>query len=324
LQFLRPHEKQPRILAIGEAMIEFAPAGDGLFKRGFAGDTLNTAWYLRALLPASFGVAYATRIGSDAVSNEFQNFVEHSGIAADSISRDPERTLGLYTISLEGAERRFSYWRENSAARRLADDFDRLAQTIGAADLVYCSGITLAVIGETGRANLRRAVAQAHTAGTRIAFDSNIRLRLWPDERTARSAIEEFLSVTDVALPSFDDEANLWKDRSPEATVDRLRRLGVAEIAVKNGASGATLFAAEKIANVAAVPVADVADTTAAGDSFNAAYLAARCLGYSPNKSCALGHELAGQVVRHRGALAPAEALLPIRSKFADQRGTEK
>jgi 2-dehydro-3-deoxygluconokinase len=324
LQFLRSHEKRPRILAIGEAMIEFAPAGEGLFKRGFAGDTLNTAWYLRALLPASFGVTYATRIGSDAVSNEFQHFVERSGIATDSISRDSERTLGLYTISLEGTERRFSYWRENSAARRLADDFDRLVQTIAAADLVYCSGITLAVIGETGRANVRRAVADARAAGTRIAFDSNIRLRLWPDERTARSAIEEFLAVTDVALPSFDDEANLWKDRSPEATVERLRRLGIQEIAVKNGASGSTLFAAEKVAQIAAVPVADVADTTAAGDSFNAAYLAARCLGYSPNESCKLGHELAGEVVRHRGALAPAGALLPVRSKFADEREPEK
>ncbi len=318
LNFLRRADKSLRIVGIGEAMIEFAPVPDRLFKRGFAGDTLNTSWYLRGLLPDAFKVAYATRVGTDATSNEFVAFVQDAGIEIDAISRDPERTLGLYTITLEGAERRFSYWRENSAARLLADDPERLAKSFSEAALVYVSGISLAVIGERGRKNLRDALTDARNSGTRVAFDSNIRLRLWPDQATAKSAIEEFLELSDVALPSFDDEANIWKDDSPESTMKRLRDSGAGEIVVKNGSASAVVFSEGAVTSVNAKLVKDASDTTAAGDSFNAAYLAARCVGFAPLSACKLGHELAGEVVRHPGALVPREVIAPARKAIAD------
>lgn len=300
-------------------MVEFAPVAGGMFKRGFAGDTLNTSWYLRRVLPGSFQVAYATRIGIDAISNEFVNFLGDSGIVADVISRDPERTLGLYTITLEGAERRFSYWREISAARRLADDAALLAQTFADVGLIYLSGITLAVIGKQGRDNLHAALKDARAAGARIAFDSNIRLRLWPDEATARASIEAFVELSDVTLPSFDDETNLWEDKSPEATTARLSKMGAREIVVKNGSSAALVYTEGKAKTVLAQTVTDAVDTTAAGDSFNAAYLAARCVGYDPLAACELGHRLAGEVVRHRGALAPQEAIEPVRQALTKE-----
>jgi 2-dehydro-3-deoxygluconokinase len=297
-------------------MIEFAPVSAGLFKRGFAGDTLNTSWYLRRLLPDEFRVSYATCVGTDAVSNEFVAFVDEAGIDSSMIFRDPERTLGLYTISLDGAERHFSYWRDNSAARRLAEDPDRLLKNLSQAALIYVSGITLAVIGEHGRANLKEVLAHLKKSGTRVVFDSNIRLRLWSDATTARFAIEEFLRLSDIALPSFDDEANLWKDRSPEATIERLRDKGVSEIVVKNGSGNAAVFSEDAVTSVNANPV-DAADTTGAGDSFNASYLAARCIGYSALAACKFGHKLAGEVVRHPGALAPLEAINSIRQLIA-------
>lgn len=318
MHFLQRANRPQRIVGIGEAMIEFAPVAGGLFRRGFAGDTLNTSWYLRRLLPDAFRVSYATRVGTDAISNELVAFVEEAGIGSEAISRDPERTLGLYTITLDGAERRFSYWREHSAARRLADDAGHLAEVLAEAALVYVSGITLAVIGERGRKNLQAALTLSRKGGTRVAFDSNIRLRLWPDEAAARAAIEEFLQLTDVALPGFDDEANIWKDSAPEATAKRLLDKGVGEIVVKNGAGAAVVFSGETVTSVKAKSVVDVSDTTAAGDSFNAAYLAARCAGHSPLSACALGHELAGEVVRHPGALAPREAIEPVRRKIAN------
>lgn len=316
MTFLARRDQSLPIAGIGEAMIEFAPVREGLFRRGFAGDTLNTSWYLRRLLPDAFRISYATRIGMDAISNEFVAFVESAGIASNAISRDSERTLGLYTITLEGAERRFSYWRENSAARRLADDKDALAKVLSGAALIYLSGITLAVIGARGRENLQAVMVDARSAGARIAFDSNIRLRLWPDEASARSAIEQFLPLADVALPSFDDEKNLWKDGSPDATAKRLHDSGAKEIVVKNGAGEAVVYADGKVGMLKANPVADAADTTAAGDSFNAAYLAARCLGQPPLAACRFGHEVAGEVVRHPGALVPLDVIEPFRRRL--------
>ena len=323
MNFLRRANGRLRIVGVGEAMVEFAPVRDGHFKRGFAGDTLNTSWYLRQLLPDAFQISYATRVGADTISNEFVAFVEGAGIDPDAISRDPERTLGLYTITLEGAERRFSYWRENSAARRLADNPEYLASVFSEAALIYVSGITLAIMGERGRRNLAEALKHAKSAGTRVAFDSNIRLRLWPDEAAARAAIEAFLPLSDIALPSFDDEANLWKDSSPDATLKRLRDSGAGEIVVKNGSGSALVYFEESTNSVKAKSIRDASDTTAAGDSFNAAYLAARCAGLAPFPACEFAHELAGEVVRHPGALIPSQHIEPMRRVIADAYGAK-
>ena len=49
----------------------------------------------------------------------------------------------------------------------------------------------------------------------------------------------EALKRVDIALPTYDDEAVLWGDPSPEATVERLQAFGIGEIVVKNGPNSA-------------------------------------------------------------------------------------
>ncbi len=230
-----------RILGVGEAMIEFAAVGDDLYRRGFAGDTLNTCWHMAQLLGDRGEVGYLTRVGTDAFSNQLIDFVAANGMDASKIERDPLRTIGLYVISLAGAERSFSYWRETSAARRLADDVEALGASVKDCALIHVSGITLGVIGETGRQNLFRALAAARAAGAVISFDPNVRLRLWTDVAELKAATRDMFAITDIALPSFDDEALVWGDADPEATVTRIAALGVDEIVVKNGADDVSL-----------------------------------------------------------------------------------
>ena len=287
------------IVGVGEAMVEFAPAGAGLYARAFAGDALNTLWYLARLgAPARF----LTRVGADALSDGFVAFLSESGIDAGAVSRDPESTMGLYLIELDGAERRFLYWRDSSAARRLADDPERLDSGLAGATLVHVTGITLAIIGVEGRRNLVEALGRARARGARVSFDPNLRRRLWPDEAVAREAQAAIYAVTDIALPSFDDEATLWGDATPQATAARLAALGVDEIVVKNGAGAALVHGGGEVR----AREVEARDTTGAGDSFNAGYLAARLRGHTGLDACGLAHRLAGEVVRWPGALAPA------------------
>jgi 2-dehydro-3-deoxygluconokinase len=312
---VKPFRAGP-LIGVGEAMVELAPVEGGLFAQGFAGDTLNTCWYLSRLVGDVRRVSYFTRVGEDALSNRFLEFLERSGIDASAVSRDLERTLGLYLISLDGAERRFSYWRDQSAARRLADDPGRLEDVLSEAALIHVSGISLAIVGDEGRRNLLAALSKARAGGAVVSFDPNLRRKLWPDEPILRAAMMDMFRTCDIALPSFDDENALWGDADPEASAARIAALGVGEIVVKNGPGPAHVCSGSAGERVPARQARDARDTTGAGDSFNAGYLAARISGLAVREACGFAHQLAAEVVRHPGALAPSAATEPLREEL--------
>jgi 2-dehydro-3-deoxygluconokinase len=139
-----------------------------------------------------------------------------------------------------------------------------------------------------------------------VAFDGNFRPRGWKgDLARTRTVFIEALKRVDIALPTFDDEAVLWGDPSPETTVARLQAFGIGEIVVKNGPNSA-LVAAAGVQEFVPVPEVTVpVDATAAGDGFNAGYLAARLAGTDPAQAASAAHRLAGDVIRHQGAFVP-------------------
>ncbi|SNY57784.1 2-keto-3-deoxygluconate kinase [Pseudooceanicola antarcticus] len=296
-----------KFLSLGEAMVELSPAEGGLFRRGFAGDTLNTAWYMQALMGA--GVGYATVLGHDAMSDAMAAFIGAAGIDTSRIRRDDSRSVGLYMISLADGERSFTYWRGQSAARLLADDPDWLGQVLAGVEMIYVSGITLAILEPARRAVLLDALQTAREAGARVAFDPNLRPRLWSSTTEMCAAITEAAACCDIALPSFDDEAEHFGDISLQATAERYAKGGAAEVMVKNGGGAMLTWYRGAMAPVnPGAPVTPV-DTTGAGDSFNGGYLSARLAGASLEEAARKGHAVAAQVVRHPGALMPMDLL---------------
>ncbi len=294
------------IASIGECMVELAPAGGGLFQQGFAGDTLNTAWYLRALLPRETRkVRYVSAVGTDAISEAMLAFLADHGIDTGSIARLPDRTVGLYLITLDGAERSFSYWRSVSAARQLAADQARLAAALDGVAVAYLSGITLAILDPESRGRLFEVLSDLRRRGGAVVFDPNIRPRLWDSAATMAEVITRGYRASTIALPTFPDDAALYGDASPHETARRIADLGVREIAVKDGGNPALVWVDGNTTMVPPSQVARAIDTTGAGDSFNGGYLAARVAGRSPLEAARLGHDVAGRVICERGALAP-------------------
>lgn len=296
-------------LSIGEAMVEISEADGGLWRMGFAGDTLNTAWYARACLPRGWTVAYFTRLGTDPFSERLLGFLDINEIATAFVTRDPERTVGLYAIELNDGERSFSYWRSQSAARRLADDEAALGAAISAADVIYFSGITLAILAPERRVRLLQMVEEARAAGKMTVFDPNIRPRLWEDGETMRTCLSNAARAAAIALPSFDDEASVFGDVDIEACAKRWLRLGAGEVAVKNGGGPIAVSLPHGEIRILTLESVKPLDSTGAGDSFNGGYLAARLAEVAPDEAARRGHAVASHVVRHPGALMPREML---------------
>lgn len=299
-------ETKPRVVAIGEVMIELARGNDGRYGLSFGGDTFNTAVYLaRAGVP----VAYATALGDDPYSDGLMAFANAEGVERDLVVRTPGRMPGLYLIETDAAgERRFYYWRETSPARDLFElpEWARIAESILDARMVYFSGITLSLYSNIGLGRFLAVLEMARDKGVKVAFDGNYRPRGWKgDVARTRTVFMEALKRVDMALPTFDDEATLWGDASPEATVERLQAFGIGEIVVKNGRNSALVAVAGQREHVPVPEIVEPVDTTAAGDSFNAAYLASRLAGEPPAACVAKAHRLAGQKIRHRGAIMP-------------------
>jgi 2-dehydro-3-deoxygluconokinase len=299
----------PIFLSIGECMIELASLGGDRMRKGFAGDTFNTAWYAHAFLPAQWKTAYFTALGDDRASGEMAEFMAGAGIQTRYIRRIPGRSPGLYMIHLDNGERSFSYWRNGSAAKSLADDRQALKSAMDDADILYFSGITLAILPSEGRATLLELAGEQKRAGKRVAFDPNIRPRLWASNAEMLETISRGASAATIVMPGFDDEAAHFGDASIDVTIDRYRGLGAETVIVKDGARGATIATPESHVQVPAFPPREIIDTTSAGDSFNGGYLARIAAGDPPAVAASFAARVASSVIGHPGALLSREVL---------------
>jgi 2-dehydro-3-deoxygluconokinase len=302
--------QRTRVVAIGEAVIELTRGADGRFGATCGGDTFNTAIYLAR---AGADVAYATALGDDPYSDGIVSLAAAEGVKTDLMLRVPGRLPGLRIVEAEATgKHRFRSWRGEAPARELFElaDWSRVAESMIAARLIYFSGITLSLYSNAGLGRLLAVIEVARQQGAKVAFDGNFRPHGWKgDLPRTRTVFIEALKRVDIALPTFDDEAVLWGDPSPEATVERLQAFGIGEIVVKNGPNSALVAAGGHQEFIPPEEIVEPIDTTAAGDSFNAAYIAARLGGDNPGLAATAGHKLAAKKVRHRGAIMPRSAV---------------
>jgi 2-dehydro-3-deoxygluconokinase len=301
-----------QVIFIGECMIElsdFASVGDRALI-GVAGDTLNAAIYFgqERTPQQSIEVSYLTVLGQDRLSDMMVSFIEENGVSSRLITRHPDRVPGIYSIECnDEGDRRFQFWRENSAARTLFHAGIQEMEILQEFSLIYVSGITLAILPVDVCFALIDMCRILKERGHVVVFDSNYRKSLWKNVEEAKTTIDAMWCATTVALPSFDDETALWPDQAEDEVMSRISDFGVNEVVLKDGSTGPWIMIDGNVQRLEYEPVTKVVDTTAAGDSFNGAYLSARCRGETIAASCAAGHRLASKIVCQSGAIVPAE-----------------
>ncbi len=294
------------IACIGECMIELSQGAGNQLIRNYGGDTLNTAIYLARL---GVSVDYVTALGDDPFSDEMIAGWKEEGVGTGRVLRVKGKLPGLYAIrTSEAGERSFYYWRDNAAARMLLDlpETGALLAALSGYDMIYLSGITLSLYSADGRQELLDALKAARKGKTRVAFDTNFRMQGWPVLDTARQVYRDMFGIADIVLASVDDLTPLFGARMHGELIDRM---AAREVVLKLATPASVIRHDGVDYTVKAEPVGKVVDTTAAGDSFSAAYLAARLRGGTPLEAARAGHRLAGAVVGHRGAIIPRAAM---------------
>ncbi len=303
-----PKHSLRSVACIGEVMVELSPEAPECFKAGVAGDTFNTAVYLvRELKNNSVKVSYVTALGADLFSDRILAEIKQHGLATDHIERRPDHMPGLYAIHTNGSgERSFSYWRETAAARTLfSEPCEVELDHMSSFDLVFLSGITMAILPPPVRKAVIDWAEGFRNAGGTLVYDNNYRARLWEDIATAREINLAMWSLANIALPSLEDEMELFGDVDRMAVVDRLHDAGATRGILKCGADG-PLDLSTGLEIKVPPREGPVIDSTAAGDSFNAGFLASHIAGHSDVLSAKAGHALAAYVIGFPGAIVPS------------------
>ena len=309
-EIVKPHT----FACIGECMVEFVETArnSGHYERRFGGDTLNTAIYLTRLMGGNGHVHYVTRLGRDSFSNVMIAAWSDENIDCSLVEQHESRVPGLYMVETdERGERSFLYWRGEAPAREMfCGNCEPFLDRLNGFDTIYFSGITLAILSEEGRINLLGLIERRTKAGKATAYDPNFRRALWKDEKEAVLWNVRAIENCTLVLPSVEDLQNIFGEQHDASSwIGKLVSLGAKDIVFKNGGRNVFTLVGQQREDFDLNPSTLVVDTTGAGDSFNAGYLAGRVLGNSVAQSVAHGHDLAARVIQHPGAIMPAMAM---------------
>ena len=288
---------------------------DNLTTRSFGGDTLNTSVYLSRLFPNDqTAIHYVTGLGIDPFSQEMLEQWQKENIKTDLIQRLDNKIPGLYAIMTDSnGERSFYYWRNDAAAKfwLKTEQTEQICEEITTFDYIYLSGISIAILDEYSIDRLIELLEKFKANGGKVIFDNNYRPRLWRSQEYAQNVYSKILSYTDIAFLTQDDEQMLWGNTHYQDSIIRSKKLNVSEIIIKRGSESCIVETLNERVEVPAniITKDKIVDTTAAGDSFSAGYLSARLKGGTIEDAIQKGHDLAGTVIQHRGAIIPPEAM---------------
>lgn len=289
------------LVALGEAMVEFNQASredERLYRRGFGGDTSNA---VIAAARQGARCAYLTRVGDDTFGQACLALWQQEGIDTSGVGVATDAPTGIYFVDHGADGHRFNYLRAGSAASRMGPQ-DVPAGLIRRARWLHVSGISQA-ISESARRAVAQAIRLAREAGVRVAYDPNLRLKLWPLD-LAREVITTTMAQCDEFLPSLDDVQILSGLEEPHAILDWCHRLGVRSVVLKRGALGAIVSNDQGRVEVPAFKVQAV-DATGAGDCFDGSYLARRARGDSAVEAVRWACAAAALATMGYGAVEP-------------------
>jgi 2-dehydro-3-deoxygluconokinase len=302
------------IVALGEPMIEFNQVRPNApeFVQGFGGDTSNA---IIAAARQGARTAYVTRLGADDFGDRIMALWGGEQVGTSAVIRDPQAPTGVYFVTHGANGHAFSYLRAGSAASRMTPD--ELPQAlIRGAKFLHVSGISQA-ISASACDTVFAAIALARASGVRVAYDSNLRLKLWSLAR-ARAIIKETVANCDIFLPSLEDAELFTGLTGRDAIMDWCLAAGAPVVVLKLGKDGAIVGTPQ---DRTAVPgrIVDAVDATGAGDCFAGALLARLAAGDAMLDAVRYANAAAALTTTGFGAVAPIPRPADVRAFMAKE-----
>ena len=300
-----------QIALIGECMIEHredTPVGD----LHFGGDTVNTAVYLSRLLNGRDAeVLYVSQLGDTDQDRQLLMQLEREKLNCSMVSLVSGRQTGSYRIHTdEAGERHFTYDRAHSPAREtLRSIACNATGQLASCDVLYVTGITLAIFSPDDREKLLALMANMKERGKQVVYDMNHRPALWEDIETARKMHLLALEAASVFMPSIEDLELVFGAEASVAVIEKQQCRDDLLLVLKNGGGELAVTKGGEPYVYSLAVNETVVDTTGAGDSFNAGFLAAYLMNGSIDEAVQTAHQLASTVIMHRGAIIPIEAM---------------
>lgn len=264
----------PEVITIGETMVVFdsTAAGPLRYANTFTCHTGGAESTVAVgVVRQGHSAGWISRVGGDEFGRKIIQTIRGEGVDVSRVETDPVRNTGIFFRETVGnGEYRNTYYRSTSAFSAICPDMlDE--DYIRSARYLMVSGITLAV-NPSAAATARRAMEIARSAGVKVCFDPNLRLKMWTIEE-ARKTMEDLWPLVDIALPGIDEGTLLFGQKEPDGIAAHLRDVhGVETVVVKTGPEGAVGYQKGQKIISPGFP-AKVADAFGAGDSFCAGIL---------------------------------------------------
>ncbi len=286
------------ILCLGEPMLEFNQQPDGNYLPGHGGDTSNSAI---AAARQGASVGYITHIGADAFGDSFMQLWQSEGIDIGHVRQVEDAHTGIYFVTHGPEGHTFSYFRAGSAASRMQPK-DLPHDALKTTKILHVSGISQG-ISDSAADTVFTAIEMVKASGGQVSYDTNLRLKLWPIDR-ARAVIHAAMRSCDIALPGKEDAEQLTGQSDPDAIADFYLELGAKVVALTLGAEGTLVATPQERRRIGGRVVTPV-DATAAGDTFDGAFLAELVAGSDPFAAARYANAAAALSTQGYGAVAP-------------------
>lgn len=266
-------KKMKKLMAIGEALIDFIPEETGKpmkdvcgFKPAVGGAPANVCGAYRKLGGASEMI---TQLGNDPFGDKIVEEFKLYDIGTDHVLRTDEANTSLAFVALkEDGNREFSFYRKPGADMLMTADVVEKDWFENAFALHFCS----VSLGDFPMKEAhKRAIEYARENGAIISFDPNIRLALWKNPQDLKKAIYEFMPLADI-LKVSDEEIEFITGKSTVEEAFDLFTGNVKMVIYTKGADGAECYTRKAKAAAKGEKV-KAYDTTGAGDAFIGSFL---------------------------------------------------